>query len=91
MIEYRNCEKINADLQKQIGRGYSLDCCSARIVETSCTSQPVRVLRASRITMFAPATRAIVAPVLHTIYGKKRSVILFWNASGLSAIIFAVM
>ena len=36
-------------------------------------------------------TRAIVAPVLHTIYGKKRSVILFWNASGLSAIIFAVM
>ena len=31
--------------------------------------------------MYAPVTRAIVAPVPHTIFGKKRFESLFWNAS----------
>ena len=66
----RSCEKTNAVPQRRNGRDYSPGFCSVPIVGISCTLLPAKALTASKTTMYAPATKAVEAPVLPTISGK---------------------
>ena len=65
--EYRSFAKTNAAPQKRNGRDCSQGFCSVPIAATNSTSPPARVLRESRITMYAPVTRATEEPAAHTI------------------------
>ena len=75
----RSCEKTNAVPQKRNGKDCSPGFCSVPIAEISCTLLPVRTLTASKTTMYAPATKAVEAPVLHTISGKMCCGSWCWN------------
>ena len=68
--ECRSCEKTNAVPQKPSGRDYSPGFCTVLIAGISCTLLPARALTVSKTTMYAPATKAVEAPVLPTISGK---------------------
>ena len=69
----RSCEKTNAVPQRRNGRDYSPGFCSVPIVGISCTAT-CKALTASKTTMYAPATKAVEAPVLPTISGK-----MYWG------------
>ena len=65
--KYRSFAKTNAAPLKRNGRDCSPGFCSVPIAVTNSTLPPARVLRESRITMFAPVTRATEEPAAHTI------------------------
>lgn len=65
--EYRSFAQTNAVPLKRNGRDCSPGYCSVPIAAISSILQPVRALRESRITMYAPATRATEEPVAHII------------------------
>ena len=64
-------------------QGCSQVSCSVPIAATNSILPPARALRESRITMYAPVTRATEAPAVHTISVKIPCGIWCWNASSL--------
>ena len=63
---------------------------AAAVTVRNCTI-PARTLTASKTTMYAPATKAVEAPVLHTISGKMYCGNWYWNGFGRSMRISAAM
>ena len=81
----------NAVPQKRNGKDCSPGFCSVPIAGISCTLLPARTLTASKTTMYALATKAVEASVLHTISGKMYCGNWYWNGFGRSMRISAAM